>query len=40
VSITDGCLGWSTTETLLQGAARLLGERQAEPCETRPVEVR
>lgn len=40
VSITDGCLGWSTTETLLQDAAHLLGKPQAEPCETRPVEVR
>nr|WP_314482807.1 3-deoxy-7-phosphoheptulonate synthase [uncultured Pseudomonas sp.] len=40
VSITDGCLGWTTTQSLLQEAARRLPDRLAEPRETQPVEVR
>ncbi len=40
VSITDGCLGWASTETLLREAAQKLQAAGRKPGETYPGQVR
>ncbi|MBK5010260.1 3-deoxy-7-phosphoheptulonate synthase [Pseudomonas sp. S60] len=40
VSVTDACLGWACTETLLQQAAQQLRETTGKACETQPGQVR